>query len=69
MNKTELEELTERVGGSSRLTTLLQDRVRELCKGAAPLVPTEHRDLIDVALQEIRAGKIGVRDRRSDRNR
>ncbi len=51
-------EAERKVGGIFRLTALLQKRVRELVKGARPLVETDKVNPIDVALEEVIAGLI-----------
>ena len=49
----------EKVGGAFKLTVLLQKRVRELVRGATPLVNAdETANPIDVALDEILQDKI-----------
>jgi DNA-directed RNA polymerase subunit omega len=49
----------EKVGGRFRLTVLLQKRVRELVRGAAPLVDVRPGDSpIHVALREVLEGKV-----------
>jgi DNA-directed RNA polymerase subunit omega len=53
-----LDELEERVGGRFPLTTLLQKRVRELVAGAPRLVEIRSDNPIDIAIEEVRAGKI-----------
>lgn len=53
-----LDELEERVGGRFSLTALLQKRVRELVAGAPRLVETKSDNPIDIAIEEVRAGKI-----------
>ena len=53
-----LDELEARLGGRFVLTALLQKRVRELVAGAPRLVETRTDNPIDVAIEEIRAGKI-----------
>ena len=58
MEKQEIDDLAESVGGRFRLTVLLQKRLRELARGAVPLVETESRNLIDIAMAEVRAGKV-----------
>ena len=57
----ELQALEEKVGGRFKLTTAIQRRLRELCKGAQPLVEVETENLIDIALAEIHAGKVSVK--------
>ena len=53
-----IDELEQKVGGRVRLTTLLQKRIRELVAGAPKLVETRSENPIDVAIEEVRAGKI-----------
>lgn len=55
-----LDELEERVGGRFQLTTLLQKRVRELVAGAPRLVEIKSDNPIDIAIEEVRAGKIDL---------
>ena len=50
MTPQELHDLEEKFGGRFKLTVIVQRRLRELCRGAAPLVETESKNLIDVAL-------------------
>ncbi|MHC4607417.1 MAG: DNA-directed RNA polymerase subunit omega [Planctomycetota bacterium] len=58
MKREDVDTLAEQLGGQFKLTVLIQRRLRELCKGAAPLVETESRNLIDIAIEEIKAGKV-----------
>jgi DNA-directed RNA polymerase subunit omega len=60
MDKSEVDSLAEKFGGRFKLTVLIQKRVKELVKGAARLVETDHKNLIDVALEEIRQGKVAL---------
>jgi DNA-directed RNA polymerase subunit omega len=53
-----IDELDAKVGGRFRLTSLLQKRIRELVAGAPRLVEIRSDNPIDVAIAEIRAGKI-----------
>ena len=46
------------VGGSFRLTALLQKRVRELVKGQKPLFETRERNYIRIAAEELERGLI-----------
>ena len=59
------EELVRKVGGKFALTTLLQKRMVELNRGAAPLVKVEgnKRDLRRIACAEILAGKLELTGR------
>lgn len=51
----------EKVGGAFKLTVLIQKRVREIIRGASPLVPvTPEMSPIDIALQEILEDKISL---------
>lgn len=70
MDKSEIDGLAEKFGGRFKLTVLIQKRVKELVKGAARLVETDHKNLIDVALEEIRQGKLqweGMLDEETER--
>jgi DNA-directed RNA polymerase subunit omega len=53
-----IDELDQKVGGRFRLTALLQKRIRELVAGAPRLVDIKSDNPIDVAIAEVRAGKI-----------
>jgi DNA-directed RNA polymerase subunit omega len=53
-----IDELEQKVGGRFKLTALLQKRIRELVAGAPRLVDVRTDNPIDVAIEEIRAGKI-----------
>ncbi len=55
-----IDELEERVGGRFQLTALLQKRIRELVAGAPRLVEIRSENQIDIAIEEIRAGKIDL---------
>ena len=50
--------LQKSVSGSFHKTSLLQKRVRELIKGAAPLIETRERNPIKVAFLEMERGLI-----------
>ena len=53
------DQLVEKVGGKLRLTSLMQKRLVELKRGAAPLVePVDRTNLLDVIVREILEGKI-----------
>ena len=47
-------------GGHFRLTSIIQKRLRELVKGARPLVdvPRGRKDLIDLVFEELDEGRI-----------
>jgi DNA-directed RNA polymerase subunit K/omega len=50
--------LVRQVGGSFRLTALLQKRVRELVRGQKPLFETRDRNYIKIASEELERGLI-----------
>jgi DNA-directed RNA polymerase subunit K/omega len=54
------EDLKDKVEGRLHLSVLLQKRVRELMTGAPPLVSLDKGDFIDIALEEIRQGKVSL---------
>lgn len=60
LTSTEIEQLSEKFGGRYKLTVLIQKRLKELVKGAQKLVDVEDRNLINVVLEEIRQGKVGL---------
>ena len=53
-----IDELDAKVGGRFKLTALLQKRIRELVAVAPRLVEIRSDNPIDVAIAEVRAGKI-----------
>jgi len=53
-----IDELDVKVGGRFKLTALLQKRIRELVAGAPRLVDIRSDNPIDVAIAEVRAGKV-----------
>jgi len=53
-----IDELEQKIGGRFELTALPQKRVRELVAGAPRLVDIRSENPIDIAIEEIRAGKI-----------
>ncbi len=46
-----------KIGNAFILTILLSQRVKELRAGAKPLVQTDSKNPVDIAFEEIRAGK------------
>lgn len=61
MELTDYDRAIEKVGGAFRLSVLLQKRVRELVRGARPLVEMTERDSpIDIALREVLTDKVGI---------
>ncbi len=55
-----IDELEQKIGGRFLLTALLQKRIRELVAGAPRLVEIRSENPIDIAIEEIRAGKIDL---------
>ena len=60
MESTLPQQLVQQVGGSFRITALLQKRVRELVRGSKPLYDTRERNYIRVAAEELRQGLIDL---------
>lgn len=58
MDDTLPQKLVRQVGGSFRLTALLQRRVRELVRGQKPLYETRERNYIKIAAEELERGLI-----------
>ena len=57
----DIEELWNKCGGAFNLTVLVQKRMKELMRGAPPLVGDEEMDsLIEVAFREIQLGKVSL---------
>ena len=52
------QQLVRQVGGSFKLTALLQKRVRELVRGQKPLFETRERNYIRIAAEELERGLI-----------
>lgn len=61
-----IDELEEKIGGRFLLTALLQKRIRELVAGAPRLVEIRSENPIDIAIEEIRAGKIELVSEQAD---
>ncbi len=59
-NKVDLNTLIEMQGGPFRLTSIVQKRIRELVRGARPLVemPKGRQDMLDLVLRELAEGRI-----------
>lgn len=55
-----LDEYSERVGGVTKLTVLLQKRARELIKGMPRLVEIDSDSPIEIAFEELRQNKISL---------
>jgi DNA-directed RNA polymerase subunit omega len=54
------DEIINRVGGRFRLTALIQRRWLELMQGARPLVDAAGKTEMEVVIEEILQGKIGL---------
>ena len=54
------EDIINRVGGRFKLTALIQKRWRDLMFGARPLVEPGRLTPLEIAVQEIVQGKIGI---------
>jgi DNA-directed RNA polymerase subunit omega len=53
--------LADKVGGRFKLAALIQKRMLELMQGGRPLIEnTEGRTMMQIAIEEIRQGKIGI---------
>jgi DNA-directed RNA polymerase subunit K/omega len=69
MEDTLPQRLVRQVGGSFKLTALLQKRVRELVRGQKPLFETRDRNYIRIAIEELERGLIElVPDEEADRH-
>jgi DNA-directed RNA polymerase subunit K/omega len=60
MDSTLPQHLVKQVGGSFKLTALLQKRVRELVRGQKPLFETRERNYIKIASEELERGLIDL---------
>ena len=54
------DEIVKKVGGRFRLAALIQRRLKELIEGSRPLVEAEGKTLVEIAIEEIRSGKIDI---------
>ncbi len=63
----ELTEALKKTGNSSLLVNLIATRVRQLFRGAKPLLEKwDALPVVDIALREFNEGKIGYRSRREE---
>ena len=60
------DDIINRVGGRFKLTALIQKRWLELMQGARPMVNPEGLTEIEVVVEEIVQGKIGINYDKSD---
>jgi DNA-directed RNA polymerase subunit omega len=54
------DDIIEKVGGRFKLTALIQRRWLELMRGARPLVETQGKTPMEVVIEEILQGKVGI---------
>jgi DNA-directed RNA polymerase subunit K/omega len=55
-----IDKMSEQAGGRLKAATLIQKRVRELERGWPPLVPSEGKPIIRIALDEFAQGLISL---------
>lgn len=60
------DDVVNAVGGRYKLTSLIQKRWLELMQGARPMIDPEGMTDMEVVVQEILEGKIGIDYERSD---
>ena len=61
IRKQEIDALSKRMGGRFKMTVLIQKRIQELVRGAAPLVALDKerkQTHIDIAVEEVIQGKV-----------
>lgn len=63
MDLKKLRDAKAKVGNTFALTVLLQKRCRELVRGDSKLVELKTRNPIEIALEEVLAGKIWLGER------
>ena len=61
------EDLINKIGGRFKFTALIQKRLRELMFGARPMVEPGNMTQIEIAITEIKEGKIAPGERSADR--
>ena len=54
------DEVIEKVGGRFKLAALVQKRWLELLQGSRPLVDPAGKTQIEIVLEEIKQGKVGI---------
>lgn len=54
------EEIVNKAGGRFKLCALIQHRLVQLVDGARPLIERDGRSDLEVAIEEILQGKIGI---------
>lgn len=63
LNNPPLEELLKHVNNRYQLVIVASKRARQLNKGASPLIETDSKKAISIALKEIGQGMIGYQHR------
>lgn len=54
------DEIIQRCGGRFRLTALIQKRWLELLQGARPMVDGRGKTEMEIVVEEIKQGKVGI---------
>ncbi|MCA9242564.1 MAG: DNA-directed RNA polymerase subunit omega [Phycisphaerales bacterium] len=54
------DDIINKVGGRFRLTALIQKRWLELLQGSRPMIEAGGRSELEIVVEEIRQGKIGI---------
>ncbi len=54
------DDIVNKVGGKFKLVALVQRRLKELVDGSRPLVETQGRNLVEVAIHEVVEDKIDI---------
>lgn len=54
------DDIINKVGGRFRLTALIQKRWLELLQGSRPMIEPAGRSELEIVVEEIRQGKIGI---------
>ncbi len=60
INALKSDEIVDKLGGRFKLTSLIQRRWAELIQGARPLIEREGRSDLELAVEEVRQGKITI---------
>ena len=54
------DDAVRQVGGAFRFTALVQRRLKELIEGARPLVASQGKTMVQVAVEEVAQGKVAI---------
>ena len=60
------DDIVNKVGGKFKLVALVQRRLKELVDGSRPLVETQGRNLVEIAIHEVMEDKIDIDWERSE---